>query len=148
MVSENEQPKKPVRRGRPPGRTERGEATRAALFDAAIELMGEQGYGATTLRQVAARAGVTHAVMYRYFPSKRAIVMELYRSLSQQLVGAEALAGRPLAEGPWRKRVVAATEASLDVLRPHRALLRSAVGVLAGVGEEGLFAPTNRAARA
>ena len=47
---------------RPRGRTDQGEATRAALFDAAIELMNEQGFEGTTLRQMAARAGVTHAV--------------------------------------------------------------------------------------
>ena len=129
-------------RGRPPGRTERGDATRAALFEAAVLLMGEQGFEATTLRQIAAQAGVTHAVLYRYFPSKRAVVMELYRSLTEQLVTSV-----PTTQGNWRTRAVAATEASLEVLGPHRALLASATGVLVGVGDEGVFAPATRTSR-
>ena len=52
-------PQVPRRRGRPPGHTAEGLQTRQRLFDAAIGLMAERGYGATTLRDVAERAGVS-----------------------------------------------------------------------------------------
>ncbi len=132
----------PRGRGRPRGRTDQGEATREALFDAAIELMNEQGFEATTLRQIASRAGVTHGVVYRYFPSKRAVVMALYERLSTRFAE-----GAELPKGTWRARVFAATCGSLDALREHRPALRSALGVLVSPSDEGLFAPATRASR-
>jgi AcrR family transcriptional regulator len=73
------------RRGRPPGRTPQGEATRERLFRTAIELISERGYGGATLRDVAARAAVSPALLYRYFPSKGAVALALYDELSESL---------------------------------------------------------------
>ena len=39
--------------GRPPGRSEKGRAREALLYDTALRLFAEQGYEATTLRQIA-----------------------------------------------------------------------------------------------
>ena len=72
---------KSTKRGRPPGRTVEGEATRRRLYETAIRLIGEQGYEATTLRDVAKRAGVSAGLLYRYFPSKRSVVLALYDEL-------------------------------------------------------------------
>ena len=47
----------------------RGEA-RAALLAAACHLFGEQGYRATTTRQIATEAGVSHALLRYHFSSK------------------------------------------------------------------------------
>lgn len=47
---------------------------RPALIDAAVALIEEQGVGALTLREVARRAGVTHAAPYRHFADKSAIL--------------------------------------------------------------------------
>lgn len=43
---------------------------RNALLDAAVELIGEQGPRAFTLREAARRAGVSHNAPYRHFASK------------------------------------------------------------------------------
>ncbi len=148
MVHEKDQDSKPApvepqrRRGRPRGLTAVGEATRQALFDAAIELMNERGFDATTLREVGARAGVTHAVLYRHFPSKSSVVMALYERLSLEFASATELG-----EGPWRSRVLAATRGSLRALKPHRRALRSALGVLVSAGDTGLFGASTRASR-
>ncbi|MEL6429824.1 MAG: TetR/AcrR family transcriptional regulator [Planctomycetota bacterium] len=131
------------RRGRPPGRTAAGEATRKALFDAAIELMDERGYDGTTLRDVAARAGVGHPVLYRYFPSKSALLAALYDRLS-----ADFERGTTLEPGSWRRRARTALDGSLASLRPHRSALRSALGVLVSTSEMGLFGEGTRASRA
>jgi AcrR family transcriptional regulator len=69
---------KPPKRGRPPGRTAEGEATRRTLYKTAIRFIGDRGYEATTLRDVATRAGVSAGLLYRYFPSKRSVVLALY----------------------------------------------------------------------
>jgi len=125
------------RRGRPPGRTARGEAMRRRLYETAVGLIAARGWHETTLRDVAAEAGVSVGLLYRYFPSKRAIVLALYDELS----AAYAARAAALFRGRWRDRFLAALETSLDVLRPHRATLAALVGVLVGDPDEGLFAP-------
>ncbi len=49
---------------------ERTEATTAALVDAARELFARDGYDATSLDAVAARAGVTKGAVYHHFNGK------------------------------------------------------------------------------
>lgn len=48
----------------------KGEATRLAVEDAAIELFMEQGYHATSMRQIADRAGLALGGIYNHFASK------------------------------------------------------------------------------
>jgi AcrR family transcriptional regulator len=48
-------------------------ATREALLDAAVELFAERGYDRTTVRDIAGRAGVNQALLFRYFGSKEAL---------------------------------------------------------------------------
>ncbi|WP_116951993.1 TetR/AcrR family transcriptional regulator [Jiangella endophytica] len=50
-------------------RPDRGEA-RAALLTAGLRLFADQGYAATTTRQIAAEAGVSHALLRYHFSSK------------------------------------------------------------------------------
>jgi AcrR family transcriptional regulator len=57
-------------------RAERTRATRRAITDAAAELFVAQGYAATTLEQVAARAGVAVQTVYFHFGNKRTILKE------------------------------------------------------------------------
>jgi AcrR family transcriptional regulator len=135
---------KPGRRGRPPGLTAEGEAARKRLFRIAIQLIDERGYEAATLRAVAARAGVSAALLYRYFPSKRAVVLTLYDELSE----AFARQAAALPPGRWRDRFVHALELSLAVLGPHRVTLRALAPVMVGDTEEGVFAERTAFSRA
>jgi AcrR family transcriptional regulator len=48
-------------------------ASRVALLDAAAELFAERGYDRTTVRDIAGRAGVNQALLFRYFGSKEAL---------------------------------------------------------------------------
>lgn len=140
MFTENSKPRK---RGRPAGRTAQGEDARRRLYKTAIALINEQGYDETTMRQVATRAGVSAGLLYRYFPSKRAVVMALYDNLSAQY----AIEAADMRAGKWRDRFVRALEESLRVLGPQRATLRALIPVLVGTGEGGLFSPSTRASR-
>ena len=45
-------------------------ATTAAILDAAAELFSERGYSAVSVRDIAERAGVTHALVHQYVGSK------------------------------------------------------------------------------
>jgi AcrR family transcriptional regulator len=47
---------------------------RQALIDGALVILGKEGQGAITLREVARRAGVTHAAPYRHFDGKEALL--------------------------------------------------------------------------
>jgi AcrR family transcriptional regulator len=65
---------------------------RAALLRAGQALLGEVGPGQLTLREVARRAGVSHAAPYRHFASREALVeaiaAEGFRALTEALRGA------------------------------------------------------------
>jgi AcrR family transcriptional regulator len=127
----------PRRRGRPRGATAQGLETRRRLYETAVRLIAERGWHETTLRDVASAAGVSVGLLYRYFPSKQAVVLALYDELS----AAYAARATEMAPGRWRDRFLYALKTSLEVLRPHRGTLASLVGVLVGDAEDGVFAP-------
>jgi AcrR family transcriptional regulator len=144
MFTKNKGGAQPPRRGRgrPTGPSAKSERTREALYRTAIELFAERGYEETTLREIAARADASPALVYRYFPSKRAIVLALYDRLSLEY----AEQTRALPDGRWRERFAVALRASLEVLGPHRSTLVALVPVLVG-GDDSLFAPATAFSR-
>jgi AcrR family transcriptional regulator len=133
MFTENVKPRK---RGRPPGQSPQGAAARDRLYKTAIRILSERGYEATTLREIAKHAHVSVGLLYRYFPSKRAVIIALYDELSADY--ARQAAAMP--SGKWRDRFIFALQTSLDVLTPHRVALRGLIPVLVGDPEEGVFA--------
>src|SRR5437868_13009061 len=53
-----------------PTQAERTASTRARLLDAALDVLTEQGYAATTTIEVAKRAGVSRGAQLHHFPTK------------------------------------------------------------------------------
>lgn len=51
---------------------------RRAVIRTAVDLITEQGYDATTMKQIARAAGIGDATIYRYFPSKEQLLMAYY----------------------------------------------------------------------
>jgi AcrR family transcriptional regulator len=142
-VKDSKPPNQRRGRGRPPGRTRQGRTASLRLYNTAIELITERGYEATTLRDVANRAGVSVGLLYRYFPSKRAVVLSLYDQLSAQY----AARATEMDAGKWRDRFLFALTTSLQVLTPHRSTLAALVPILVGDAQEGLFAPATTFSR-
>jgi AcrR family transcriptional regulator len=140
MFTKNSKPRK---RGRPQGRTAEGEAARLRLYRTAIGLIGERGYEAATLREVAIRAGVSPGLLYRYFPGKRSVVLALYDELSEKF----AQQATEMPRGKWRDRFIHALELSLRVLSPHRVTLRALAPIMVGDAEEGVFAQSTAFSR-
>jgi AcrR family transcriptional regulator len=70
----------------------RGSETRAEIDRTAIELFAELGYHATSMRAIAAAAGVQPAAIYHWYPSKEAILVHLQddfmERLTERVVGA------------------------------------------------------------
>ncbi|HEX4564600.1 MAG TPA: TetR/AcrR family transcriptional regulator [Solirubrobacteraceae bacterium] len=94
---------------------QRREASRAALLDAAVDCLVEDGYAGLTTRRVAERAGVSQGTQMHYFPTKTAFLAEAIRHVSRRLTD-EALARTVLPSRDERAR----TEAMLDELwRAH-----------------------------
>ncbi|MGW1881746.1 TetR/AcrR family transcriptional regulator [Streptomyces sp. NPDC001970] len=57
----------------------RRQATRAKLYEAAVTLIAEQGFSATTVDEIAERAGVAKGTVYYNFTSKTELFEELLR---------------------------------------------------------------------
>ena len=134
---------KPRKRGRPPGQTPQGAAARDRLYATAVRLIASRGYEATTLRDIAKEASVSVGLLYRYFPSKQAIVIALYDELSTEYAREAA----EMPPGKWRERFVFALNTSLDVLKPHQVALRALTPVLVGDPDEGIFAASTAFSR-
>ena len=74
-------------------------ATKAALQQAASRLFAEQGYEATTVRQIARAAQVGERTFYRYFDGKDALLAE--QALAWIDVLHDAIRDRPADEAPY-----------------------------------------------
>lgn len=95
--------------------TSRAARTRARLQSAALELFAERGFDATTVEQIAARAGVSHMTFFRYFPTKESVIVEdPYDPLIADAVRAQPTHLVPL-ERVRRGLLAAWTGAPLDV---------------------------------
>jgi AcrR family transcriptional regulator len=71
---------------------------RERLVLAAVDLFAEHGYDATTVAQIAERAGVTKSTFFRHFPDKRELLVAGQDTLSRLL--AEGIAAAPEGAGP------------------------------------------------
>lgn len=78
------------------------ERSRRVVLAAALELLGEVGYGGLTVEATAARAGVAKSTIYRHWTGRIDLVEDAFRTLKAVIV--------PPAEGPVRDRVVGLLE--------------------------------------
>jgi TetR/AcrR family transcriptional regulator, repressor for neighboring sulfatase len=127
MTGESEQ--------RPRGR----EATTAAILDAAQELFSSRGYHGVTVRDIAARAGVSHALVHRYVGSKA----DIFRAVLTSNEGAI------LAAAPDDPDLLESTSLMLRQGLTHgrrhiRLIVRSAMSGLSYDRTSGRFEATER----
>jgi AcrR family transcriptional regulator len=102
-------------------KTPKGEETKRRVHEAALAMFREKGFDATTMRDVAAAAGMSLGAAYHYFPSKEAIVMDYYDGVQAEhssLVDEAAREHRAL-----RDRLDAAFHSKLRILRDDRRVL-------------------------
>ena len=64
---------------------DRTAATRAAVLEATVELLIERGYGGTSTRLAAERAGVSLGALQHHFPSKAGLSVEALRFVTSRL---------------------------------------------------------------
>ena len=81
---------------------ERTEATTTALVAAARELFAQDGFAATSLDAVVARAGVTKGALYHHFAGKRELFAAVFAGEQRRLLAELGLAYEENAErDPW-----------------------------------------------
>src|SRR5206468_1885774 len=105
---------------------------RERLVVAAVDLFTEQGYDATTVGQIAERAGVTRSTFFRHFGDKRDVLVAGQETLSRLL--ADGISEAPVAASPLQA-VAAGLERASSAMGPvNRELgprLRAAVAASA-----------------
>jgi AcrR family transcriptional regulator len=69
---------------------QRGKQRVAALIDAGAELFAEKGYEATTMTEIASRAGAAIGSLYQFFPSKEALAEALFNRFAERAAAAFA----------------------------------------------------------
>jgi len=103
---------------------------------AAVDLFTEQGYDATTVAQIAERAGVTKSTFFRHFPDKRELLVAGQETLSRLL--AEGIAEAPASASPLQAVAAGLERASSAMGQMNRELgprLKAAVAASAELQE-------------
>ncbi|MFD6026610.1 TetR/AcrR family transcriptional regulator [Streptomyces griseoluteus] len=96
--------------------------SRERLLQAAVELVDERGFEATTLGDIADRAGSARGLVSYYFPGKRRLVQSAVHRLMHRTLE-EALEREPRTED-GRERLARAIDAILGLAREHPVLMR------------------------
>lgn len=75
---------------RPVRRTARGEATRARILRAAVDLMTVKGVAATTLDDVRAASSTSKSQLYHHYPDKDALVQDVIEFQAEEVLTTQA----------------------------------------------------------
>lgn len=95
----------------------KGDQTRALILDTALTMFRERGYEQTTMRAIAAKAGVSLGNAYYYFRSKEHLIQAFYQSLHDDHV-AIALPALEKAE-TVKARLLAVVRLKIEVMQPY-----------------------------
>jgi AcrR family transcriptional regulator len=107
--------------------------SRERLLQAALELVSERGFEATTLGDIADRAGSARGLVSYYFPGKRQLVQSAVHRLMHRTLE-EALEREPRTED-GQELMARAIDAILGLARDHPVLMRQHMaGILQGEG--------------
>lgn len=99
----------------------KAENARERFESAAYSLFGEQGYAATTVPEIAAKAGLTERTFYRYFTDKREVLF--WRAGVHQLTIINEIARAPAGIHPLTM-VAHAIEAVAPFIDSHRPFVK------------------------
>lgn len=104
--------------------TRKGELARQRILASALHLFGSRGYEETTMREIAAEAGYSPGLTYRYFASKEELVLVLYQNLDEGLDQYT----RELAPGTLAERFYLALNQQISLLEPQRDVFSTLFG--------------------
>jgi AcrR family transcriptional regulator len=108
---------------------------RERLVRAALELFSEQGYDATSVSQIAERAGgLTKTTFFRHFPDKREVLFAAGQEIHGRLV-ADAIAAAPDPATPLQAVAAAVDALAATFTEDRREFSARLQAVIAGSGE-------------
>jgi AcrR family transcriptional regulator len=99
---------------------ERSERSRAQILDAALKLFSHRGYGATSVSDIAAGAGVSKGNVYHHFEDKEAIFRELLDTYFRAMSSPDFPFNRALATGTFPENLEALGRAARETVRDYR----------------------------
>lgn len=99
--------------------TTRGDRTRGAALDAAIELFSSAGWSGFTIHEVVRASGISLGSLYHHFGSMDGLAAAAYARSLSRLLG--FLAGRATSKRTARESVRALVLGYLDFVSAHRA---------------------------
>lgn len=101
-----------------PAREQRDE-TRVRILDAALQLIADHGFAATSTREISERLGFTKAALYYHFRTKSELLTAIVQPAMDELIAlVEGATARTPAE---RRRVL---ERYVDLVAAHAALIK------------------------
>ena len=60
--------------------------SRIVILKAAVDELGDVGYGGVTIKSIAARVGVGKSTIYRHWPDKLALIADAFETFHEQMV--------------------------------------------------------------
>jgi AcrR family transcriptional regulator len=103
----------------PPPPPPRREGTRTRLLRAGVEVLETGGYAAASVAAIAERAGLATGTLYRHFPSKADLFVELFRTIGAAELAAMVNAAAGARDAAEELDAVIATFAGRAMSRPR-----------------------------
>src|ERR1044072_5192048 len=98
------------------------EDRRRQLVDVGAELFAARSYEEVLMEEVAERAGVSRALLYKHFPAKRDLFAAVYREAAQGLLDATELDP----DAAFTEQVVAGLDTHFDYFAANRSAVLAA----------------------
>jgi len=98
-------------------KTDKGQQTRAAILETALDTFREHGYDRTTMRTIAERAGVALGNAYYYFHSKEHLIQAFYgRTHEEHLAACSSLLEK---ERDLKPRLLGVIRTKIATIEPY-----------------------------
>src|ERR687885_366140 len=102
---------------RPPRKRLSAEDRRTAILDAALEVFSRHGYNGASIDEIAGAAGISKALIYEHFPSKKDLHVSLLERHVQEIF--DRLAESAATSEPGEVRLRAGVDAFLEWVESH-----------------------------
>jgi len=99
---------------------ERSERSRAQILDTALKLFAHHGYGATSVRDIAAEAGLSKGNVYHHFPDKESIFRALLDRYFDAMSTPDFPFNKALASGTFPENLEQMGKAARETVKEYR----------------------------
>ncbi|MCC6138283.1 MAG: TetR family transcriptional regulator [Bdellovibrionaceae bacterium] len=121
----------------------KAEFTKETLFKTAMALFAKEGFEKTTMRAIAAKAGVAPGASYYHFASTESLIQEYYQRLHEDHL--KSLEGFFEKEKSFEKRLHRVVKSKIEIAEPHKEMSRALFRVAANPESE--LSPFSEASR-